>query len=62
MSNLRNGRKGDSNPGSPDCESGILPLSCRIDNEHVLVCHTEEAVFATPLYMVVRSSQQTWFS
>ena len=25
--NLRNGIKGDSNPGSLDCESGILPLS-----------------------------------
>ena len=29
MPNLRNGSKGDSNPGSLDCESGILPLSCR---------------------------------
>ena len=29
MSNLRNGNKGDSNPGSLDCESGILPLSYR---------------------------------
>ena len=27
MPNLRNGSKGDSNPGSLDCESGILPLS-----------------------------------
>ena len=25
--NFRNGSKGDSNPGSLDCESGILPLS-----------------------------------
>ena len=29
MSKLRNGSKGDSNPGSLDCESGILPLSYR---------------------------------
>ena len=26
MPNLPNGSKGDSNPGSLDCESGILPL------------------------------------
>ena len=25
MPNIRNGSKGDSNPGSLDCESGILP-------------------------------------
>ena len=30
MPNLRNGSKGDSNPGSLDCESGILPLSYRV--------------------------------
>ena len=29
MPNLPNGSKGDSNPGSHDCESGILPLSYR---------------------------------
>ena len=29
MPNLPNGSKGDSNPGSLDCESGILPLSYR---------------------------------
>ena len=29
MPKLRNGSKGDSNPGSLDCESGILPLSYR---------------------------------
>ena len=29
MAKLRNGSKGDSNPGSLDCESGILPLSYR---------------------------------
>ena len=29
MSNLRNGSKGNANPGSLDCESGILPLSYR---------------------------------
>ena len=29
MPKLRNGSKGDSNPGSPDCEFGILPLSYR---------------------------------
>ena len=29
MSKLRNGSKLDSNPGSLDCESGILPLSYR---------------------------------
>ena len=29
MPNLRNGSKGDSNPASLDCESGILPLSYR---------------------------------
>ena len=27
MPNLQNGSKGDSNLGSLDCESGILPLS-----------------------------------
>ena len=27
MAKLRHGSKGDSNPGSLDCESGILPLS-----------------------------------
>ena len=27
MPNLQNDSKGDSNPGSLDCESGILPLS-----------------------------------
>ena len=27
MPNLPNGSKGDSNPDSLDCESGILPLS-----------------------------------
>ena len=30
MPKLLNGIKGDSNPGSLDCESGILPLSYRI--------------------------------
>ena len=30
---LRNGSKGDSNPGSLDCESGILPLSYRAPQE-----------------------------
>ena len=29
IANLRNGSKGDSNPGSLDCEPGILPLSYR---------------------------------
>ena len=29
MPKLRNSSKGDSNPGSLDCESGILPLSYR---------------------------------
>ena len=29
MPKLRNGSKGDSNPDSLDCESGILPLSYR---------------------------------
>ena len=29
MPKFPNGRKGDSNPGSLDCESGILPLSYR---------------------------------
>ena len=27
MPKLRNGMRGDSNPGSVDCEFGILPLS-----------------------------------
>ena len=27
MPKIRNGSKGDSNPGSLDCESSILPLS-----------------------------------
>ena len=30
MPNLRNGSKGDSNPGSLDCESGNLPLSYNV--------------------------------
>ena len=29
MPNLRNGSNGDSNPGSLDCESGVLTLSYR---------------------------------
>ena len=29
MPKLRNGSKDDSNPGSLDCESGVLPLSYR---------------------------------
>ena len=29
MPKRRNGSKGDSNPGSLDCESDILPLSYR---------------------------------
>ena len=33
MPNLRNSSKGDSKMGSPDCESGILPLSyLRLNN------------------------------
>ena len=31
MFKLRNGSKGGSNPGSLDCESGILPLSYHLD-------------------------------
>ena len=39
MPNLRNGSKakGDSNPGSLDCESGILPLSYCAPYS---ICHT----------------------
>ena len=29
MPNLRNGSKGDSNPGSLDCDSGIIPMGYR---------------------------------
>ena len=29
MPNLRNGSKGDSTPGSLDCESAVLPLNYR---------------------------------
>ena len=32
MPNLRNGSKGDLNPGSLDCESGVLPLSYSLHN------------------------------
>ena len=52
MPNLRNGSKGDSNPGSLDCESGILPLSHRaphdvaraiaVCNEYYRVCDVFE--------------------
>ena len=39
MPNLRNGSKGHSNPGSFDCESGILPLSYRAPQKlYVLSC------------------------
>ena len=33
MSNLRNGSNGGFEPGSLDCESGILPLSYRAPHE-----------------------------
>ena len=40
--NLRNGiAKGESNPGSLDCESGILPLSYRAPYRILLaMCHS----------------------
>ena len=34
MPKLRNSSKGDSNPSSLDCESGILRLSYRTQNPH----------------------------
>ena len=34
MPNLRNGSKWDSNPGSLDCESGILPQRQRAPHRH----------------------------
>ena len=37
MPNLRNSTKGDSNPGSLDCESGVLPLSYRTDSSVLCV-------------------------
>ena len=47
MPKLRNGNNGDSNPGSLDCESGILPTELlRID--HVIIpkahCSSREGV------------------
>ena len=33
MPNLQNGSKGDSSPGSLDCESGVLPLSYRAPHD-----------------------------
>ena len=37
MPKLGNGSKGDSNPGSLDCESGILPLSYRAPRKLLLL-------------------------
>ena len=37
MPNLRNSTKGDLNPGSLDCESGVLPLSYRTDSSILCV-------------------------
>ena len=44
MLNLRNGSKGDSNPGSLDCESGILRLTNRAPRE------TDEGFLLIGLY------------
>ena len=42
MPTLRNGNKGDSNPGALDCESGILPLSYR--DPRIVTIHSEQAL------------------
>ena len=39
MPNLRNGSTGDSNPGSLDCESSIMPLSYRAIKSMLMRCH-----------------------
>ena len=44
MPNLRNGTKGDSNPGSLDCESGILPLSYRAPYIKAAFCHHGDTI------------------
>ena len=48
MPNLRNGSKGDSNPGSLDCESGILPLSYHAP---VCVCNVCGGIFRSAIGM-----------
>ena len=40
MPKLRNGSKPDSNPGSLDCELGILPLSQIVELDCVAVHET----------------------
>ena len=45
MPKHRNGSKGDSNPGSLPCESGILPLSYRAPQNYILVNVTFIPVF-----------------
>ena len=37
MQRLRNGSKGDSNPGSLDCESGILPVRYRASQVNIYI-------------------------
>ena len=44
MPKLRNGTKGDSNMGSLDCESGVLPLSYRAPRGFILLCFLSEMV------------------
>ena len=46
MPNLQNGSKGDSNPGSLDCESGILPLSYGAPYKLRFFFHTYYKIFS----------------
>ena len=51
MPKLRNGSKGDSNPGSLDCESSILPLSCGTGllTQQKSFDSVKEAIMAAPV-------------
>ena len=57
MPELRNGSKGDSNPGSLDCESDILPLNYHAPQLYkTLLClpiGITLCIFVFPAYFVV---------
>ena len=58
MPNLRNGSKGDSNPGSLDCESGILPLSYCAPPYTIQTLYRIQ-LMQDDLYAIVRDTQLT---
>ena len=58
MPKLLNGIKGDSNPGSLDCESGILPLSHRAPHNKVkLVTSVKEKSVQARLYLNLKKTK-----